>query len=317
MTTKNPHSRRDFIAQMAAACAGTMVLDSNPVFAESYPIAKFSIAGFTKPFQHLGFEETADLVAQVGWDGIECPLRRGGQILPEKVEEDLPRMVQALKQRNLEIYCLATDIRNATDPLTERVLRTAAKLGIKLYRLASLHYDPARPIPEQIENIRADLRGLVALNAELGLRAAFENHSGNDYVGAPIWDIYDLVKGFDPQNLGICFDIAHASIEGGLDWPINFHLIEHYVSAVYVKDFLWKKARDHWDVEWCPLGQGMIDARFFQKLLTSTVRGPIVQHIEYPVGAGRELVPALKRDRETLQTWLTRAGDPTRPAVSR
>ena len=317
MTFNHPCSRRDFIAQISRACAGTILVGPGSSLAQPGQGAGFRIAGFTKPFQNLGFEETADVVAQVGWDGIECPVRRGGQILPNKVEEDLPRMVQALKQRNLELFCMATDIHNVTDPLTERVLRTAAKLGVKLYRLASLHYDLTKPLPPQVENIRAELRDLVALNAELGLCAAFENHSGSDYVGAPVWDIYELVKDFDPRHLGVCFDIAHATIEGGLDWPINFHLIERHISAVYIKDFAWKKIRGHWDAEWCALGQGMIDPAFFQKLMKSSFRGPLVQHIEYPVGSGPEMISALKRDRETLQTWLAQAGATPVPNGSR
>ena len=49
--------------------------------------------------QTLGPEQTADTVAEIGWDGIECPVRAKGQVLPERVEEDLPKFVEALRQR--------------------------------------------------------------------------------------------------------------------------------------------------------------------------------------------------------------------------
>jgi len=310
-------SRREFCERLTAATSGLALLGAEKVFAQPGKTQRFTLAGFTKPFQDLSFEQTADVVARIGWDGIECPVRRGGQVLPERVGEDLPKLVQALKRRNLSIFSIATDIQNAADPLTGRVLRTAAKLGIKLYRLGFLHYDLKRPIPAQLESFRAGLRELLALNKELGLCAAIENHSGHDAVGAPVWDIYELIKDFDPRYFGVCFDIGHATIEGGLDWQIQFRLIESWLSAVYVKDFVWKKEGNRWKEEWLPLGQGMVDPSFVQLLARSSFAGPIVQHFEYPVGRGDEMVAAMKRGRETLQSWLTRANASPAPGNSR
>jgi sugar phosphate isomerase/epimerase len=293
---------------MAAVGSAGALWDAAAIGTPANPGFRFKIAGFSKPFQNLNFDDTADVVAQVGWDGIECPLRKGGHVLPERVEEDLPKMVEALQRRHLEIVSIATDVRDASDPLTERVLRTAAKLGIKRYRLAFFHYDLSRPIPAQLDAIRAGLKDLLALNQELGLCAAIENHSGKDAVGAPVWDIYELIKDFDPRRYGVCFDIGHATIEGGYDWRIQFRLIEPYLIAVYVKDFTWKRERGRWIAQWGPLGQGMIDPSFFGMLAKSSFFGPIVQHIEFPVGRGRPMIDLMKRERETLRKWLIEEG---------
>src|SRR2546426_705828 len=146
------------------------------------------------------------------------------------------------------------DIHNVTDPLTEKVLRAASKLGIKLYRLAHLSYKIDRSLPEQLNNIRAELRDLRALNQELGLCATYENHSGSDSVGAPVWDIYELLKDFDPRYYGVCFDIGHATLEGGYAWPLHFRLVQPKLRAVYVKAFAWKHTATERMAEWCPLG---------------------------------------------------------------
>ncbi len=298
------YSRRDFLWRMAGAGSGLALLGQDGLLAQSAAPARFKIAVFSKIFQDLNFAESADLVARLGWDGIECPVRRGGHVLPERVEDDLPRFVEALRQRNLEIVSLATDIADASDPLTEKVLRTAARLGIKLYRLTFFHYDLGKPLPPQLAKIHAGFKDLLALNKELGLCAAFENHSGRNSVGAPVWDIYELIKDFDPRQYGVCFDIGHATIEGGLDWRIQFKLIESHLSAVYVKDFLWKQQGTRWTAEWVPLGQGMIHPAFLGLLKQSPFRGPIVQHIEYEVGRGEERFRALKHDRDVLRRWL-------------
>ena len=267
----------------------------------------YKTLGFSKPFQHLKWDETADLAAQVGWDGIECPVRQGGQILPERVEEDLPKYVAALRKRNLELPIIATDIFNATGAHTEKVLRTASKLGIKTYRIAHLNYNETEPIPPQVNRIRSGLRELLDLNRELGLCAVYENHSGRNSVGGPVWDLIEMMRDLDPQFYGICFDIGHATIDGGTAWPTNFRLTQPMLKSVYVKDFIWKKTSSEWKAEWCPLGDGMIDKSFFRMLKKTSFSGPILQFHEYPVGSGEQMISAFKKDLATLKRWMAEA----------
>jgi hypothetical protein len=86
-----------------------------------------------------------------------------------------------------------------------------------------------------------------------------QNHSGNGYVGAPIWDLHDLTKDFDPKHFGVHFDIGHATVESGLSWPTSFALVKDRVAAVIVKDFYWKHTPGQGAKEyWVPLGQGSI-----------------------------------------------------------
>jgi len=297
-------SRRHFLSCAAISSAALATLSPLLLKAQTAPTGRFKFIGFTKPFQTRNAEDTADLVAEVGWDGIECPVRAKGQILPERVEEDLPKMVEALRRRNLELAIMATDIRDATNPLTQKVLRTASKLGIRRYRLGERHYHADTPIPRQLDEIRAELRDLVALNKELGLHAGMQNHSGQDYVGAPVWDIYDVIREFDPKYLGVFFDIGHATLEGGYSWPIQARLIQPYIGAVYVKDFAWNKTVNGWEARWCPLGEGAVHREFFQTLRNSAFTGLICQHHEYELGDRTQMVRAMKQDLRVLKDWL-------------
>src|SRR6185369_2014678 len=124
----------------------------------------------------------------------------------------------------------------------EKLLRLVAKLGIKRYRLGFYRYAKDKPIAEQVTEFGARLKGIAALNKELGLRAGFQNHSGDGYVGAPIWDVWTMIRDLDPKQMGYCFDIGHATLEAGLSWPTNFHLVESMLTAVFVKDFYWNKS---------------------------------------------------------------------------
>jgi sugar phosphate isomerase/epimerase len=247
--------------------------------------------------------KTADLIAEIGYDGIECPVRKNGQILPDRVEEDLPKMHDALSRRGLALTLITTDIA-AVNPLNEKVLRTAARLGVKRYRLTSFHYDLTKPIPPQLANLRPALRELAALNRELGISGGIQNHSGSNYIGAALWDLHQLMSDVDPVHLGVCFDIGHATIEGGYSWPIQAKLIEPLLQCVYVKDFAWEKRDNAWKAEWRPLGEGTVSRKFFSWLKSSSYHGPISQHCEYLHGSGPEQRAQMKKDLAVLKGWL-------------
>lgn len=262
------------------------------------------IIAFSKPFQSLSFNDTADVVAEVGWDGIECPVRKKGQIEPEHAPDELPKLAAALKKRGKDITILTTDINSVDQPNTETVLRTAAKLGIKRYRLGFFKYEEKKSIPEQLKEVGAQLKELAALNKELGLTAGFQNHSGKAYIGAPVWDVWSMIKDLDPRHMGMCFDIGHATLEGGYSWPIEARLIQPYYTAVYVKDFLWQKTDKGWKAQWVMLGEGMVDKAYFKWLKTTSYNGPISQHHEYDHGQGREMIAKMQKDLQVLQSWL-------------
>ncbi|MGE0759755.1 MAG: sugar phosphate isomerase/epimerase family protein [Pirellulaceae bacterium] len=295
-------SRRCFLSY--AAAAATAVGSGLRVWAELPILKRVPIIGFTKPFQQLSFEETADTVAEIGWDGIECPVRPKGQVEPERAADDLPRLVEALRARGKELMLLATAITRADQPYAESLLRTAAKLGIPRYRLGFIKYDLSRPIAEQVRETRAQMRDLAALNADIGIQGGYQNHSGRDYVGAPVWDVWSMIQDLDPRHLGVCFDIGHATIEGGRSWPIDARLMLPHLAAVFVKDFVWRKTPQGWREEWVLLGEGMVDRAYFRWLRESSYSGPISQHHEYDHGQGASMIAKLQQDLRVLRNWL-------------
>jgi sugar phosphate isomerase/epimerase len=295
-----PISRRAFLGTAAALAASPALgLQEKPAW---------KIGGFTKVLQDLSYEKTAEAAVEIGWDGIECPVRAKGHVLPERVEEDLPRMAEALKAKHLEILALATEIRSVDEPHTEKVLRTALKLGIRLYRLGGLKYKDGVSIPKQLDEFRARLKDVAALNRELGVTGLYQNHSGNGYVGASIWDIHEMVKDFDPKQIGVHFDIGHATVESGLSWPTSFALVKDRTGAVIVKDFYWTHTPGEGaKTVWVPIGQGSIHPRFFAMLRTSGFNGPITMQFEYPFEGGGSLesrLKALKQDNLKLREWV-------------
>ncbi len=297
-------SRRDLLARGAATAGaigvGMLATDAAEVGAGS----RFPLIGFSKPFQKLDPDQTAELAATVGWDGIECPVRAKGQIEPERAADELPKLAEALRRRQRDIHLVATDITSLKTPHTETVLRTMAKLGIKRLRLGSFTYPPDRPPTERLKEIAPALRYFADTCRDLGLQAGFQNHSGARSVGAPVWDVYSMIQSLDPKYIGFCFDIGHATVEGGLSWPIEARLAEPFYTAVIVKDFFWKKEAGGWKDTWCPLGEGMVNRAFFQRLKQTAYRGPICQHHEYDLGDAQQMTARLQHDLKVLKEWL-------------
>ncbi|MBC7369858.1 MAG: sugar phosphate isomerase/epimerase [Undibacterium sp.] len=303
-------TRRDFLAHSALAAALTLTLVSRAAFAAANPTtnptpSRSPIIAFSKPFQKFTAEQTADFVAAIGWDGIECPLRAKGQIEPERAADEVPLFAAALRRRNRDIYIATTDITSVSQKHTETVLRAVAKNGIKRIRLGFYKYDLKQSPADQHKEIAPALRDIAAACKDLGIQAGFQNHSGRNYVGAPVWDVFSIIRDLDPAHMGMCFDIGHATIEGGLSWPIEAKLIAPFYTAVFVKDFLWKKnAKGVWAESWCNLGEGMVNREFFTELKKSAYAGPICQHHEYELGDTATMTAHFKKDLAVLKTWL-------------
>jgi sugar phosphate isomerase/epimerase len=294
--------RREFLV---TAVAGLAAWPSIAESAESDG-AKNPICVFTKPFNSLSFDELADRMAELGVDGIEAPIRRGGHVEPEQVEERLPLLVEALRKRKLEVTVMTTDVNDPNDPLTERVLRTAATLGIKRYRMQYFKYDLKQSVPSQLDQWRPQIRDLAALNHDFGIQGLYQNHAGRDYMGAALWDLQLVLQGIPVGDIGVAYDIRHATAEAGMSWPAALNMIRASIDTIYVKDFDWKRGESH-PIN-VPLGEGRVDPKFMQLVKRSEFAGPVSLHEEYLDHSDPSLVPkhlaAIKKDIETLRSWL-------------
>jgi len=293
-------TRRTFLAASAAAAFAASKLAAD----ESSAAKATQTCVFTKPFNSLTFDELAKQTADIGFNGIEAPIRPGGHIEPEAVPDKLPQLVAALEKQNQKLTVLTSNINDPSDPVSEAVLRTAAELGIRYYRMQYFKYDESKSITKQIDEWHMKMKDLAALNKQLGITAVYQNHAGRNYFGAPIWDLHRGLDGIDPTQVGVAYDIRHATVEAGMSWPIGFHLIRPHIQVVYVKDFTWGEARP----TNVPLGDGRVDSKFFRMLARTDFRGPISLHEEYIDHRKRELVPehwdAIRKDLKTLKSWL-------------
>lgn len=311
--TGKPCSRRDFIALAAAVGAGAMFpfpASGRPAF--DHETSELEVHLFSKHLQFLNYNEMAEVAADIGLDGLDLTVRPGGHVLPERVEDDLPKAVDALRRNGLKTAMITTSIGDVSDPLNRMVLETAAKLGFTHYRTGWYSHPEDRPIPESLADFRVRIVELEQFNRDTGIRGGYQNHAGN-YVGASIWELWELLRERDPEWMGCQYDIRHALVEGGLSWPQGLRLIYPAIQTIIAKDVRWAVIDGTWQPENVPIGEGMIDwVRYFGLLKKYQVAVPLSLHLEYPLGgaehgareitvARSEVVAAIKRDLEAVK----------------
>ncbi len=307
-------TRREFLSTTATAAVATLGA-RRAVAAPPSAAAAFSVSVFSKHLQYLDYRTLAETVAEAGFDGIDLTVRPAGHVLPERVADDLPKAVETARAAGVSVPMMTTALTSAHDPHAEAILRTAARLGIRDYRLGNLDYDRSRGIIGTLEALRSPLRDLAALNESCGIRGGCQNHAG-ERVGAAVWDLYLLLKDVGSSWLGCQYDIRHAVIEGGTSWVNGLRVIAPFVHTIDVKDGHWARTEKGWQALVDPLGEGAVDLLAFFRLLAEVgVRAPISMHFEYPfpeVGSlaerRRAAVALMRRDREVLRKAMAEAG---------
>jgi sugar phosphate isomerase/epimerase len=277
---------------------------------------KTTVHIFSKHLQWLDYGGMAETAAELGFDGIDLTVRPGGHVLPERVEDDLPRAVEAAKKAGVPIIMMATVVNDPRDPRTEPILRTAGHLGIRYYRMGYYRYDREKTIPGQLAEIRPTVADLVAMNEEHGIAGTYQNHAGDGYLGAPLWDLYTLLKACDSRWLGCQYDIRHATVEGGTSWPTTLRLLAPHINTLVAKDLRWAREGNSWRPENCPLGEGMVNfPAYFKALDRERIAGPMSLHLEYDLGGAEHgdrkltkgkthVINAMRKDLSTLRAWL-------------
>ena len=319
-----PSRAPDRVSRRSLLLTGAALLGSAPVFGadEKAAPAKLKVAIFSKHLRFLEGVRLADAAAEIGFDGIDLAVRQGGHVEPERVRQDLAPLVAIIRARGLEVPMLTTDIVDAETPHAADILGAMAELGIPYYRWGGLRYTAGQPIARQLADMRPRVARLAEWNARFHACAMYHTHSGIDLVGASIWDLHELLEGFDPNAVGVNYDVGHATVEGGVGgWLASLRITGRYLKGVAVKDFRWEKsARGDWQPRWTPLGEGMVHfPQFFREIFALRFSGPLQLHFEYPLGgaeAGRtqiaigreQVVEAMKRDLQRLRSYMKDAG---------
>ena len=141
---------------------------------------------------------------------------------------------------------ITTSIQDATSPHAEAILATASGLDIAYYRGEYFRYDYVGDLWRQIQELKPRVAGLAALN---------EKDPDIRRVPHPLWR-----RQHRRQHLG------------SARWIDAAHVVARPIRALAIEDIVWCKGPDgRWRIDYCPLGEGMIDVDRLLSLLAASI----------------------------------------------
>jgi sugar phosphate isomerase/epimerase len=308
-------NRRHFISTVAAAGAAIPFSSGLGPFLAAPAEKKYPVRLFSKPLDAYEFGFMCECISKSGISGIDLVVRPGGRVEPAVVEKELPERIAEAKKYDLVTDMMVTSIVSASDPFTERVLKTASASGIKYYRLGWFDYYPGMEIWESLQKSRIVIKELAELNRKYKIHGGYQNHAG-PRIGGPVWDLHELLKDIPPEDLGSQYDVRHAMVEGANTWILGMKLIAPHIRTLAIKDFTWKTVNGKAQAVTVPMGEGMINwETFFKTVKELNISGPLTLHIEYPLlEKGEEkltltqqqeiIVRKIKKDMTFINSYL-------------
>jgi L-ribulose-5-phosphate 3-epimerase len=259
--------------------------------AQPVPPSRRAIGIVSRHLQWTDLDGAVAVAKEAGFDAIEWNVRKGGHVAPERVEQELPRAIEATRKAGLAATMITTSIQDAQSPFAEPILRAAHAANIRWYRGGEyFRYDYAKPLIPQLEALKPRLAGLAALNRKYGTTWAYHTHSAPGMIGGGVWDIWQAIRDFDPASIALNFDIGHATARNGAGWIDAATVVAPFIAALAVKDARWEKGSRGWRAEFVPIGEGIIDLTRMAGVLDRVgFAGPINIHYEHSGLLGTDL----------------------------
>jgi L-ribulose-5-phosphate 3-epimerase len=301
-------TRREMLSTAGQAAAAAIVAGRVGA-AQTAPRSAFCL--FSKHLPELSWGDLGRAVKDTGFDGVDLTVRAAGHVLPERAAADLPKAIDAIKAHGLDVPMITTELTSAASPIAKPLLQTAARSGVRFFKAGYWRFSSSPDVRAQVAAAGEAMAGLAALARDCGIEMGIHNHAS--YIGAALWDIAPAIDKLDSKSAGYYFDPRHAVAEGGGGaWKAATHLVMPRLKMIALKDFFWTKTAKGWQIQDCPLGEGMVDWTWFANTLRSAhFTGPISIHLEYDIPGAtaaertRQTCDAARRDLAVARRFLS------------
>jgi sugar phosphate isomerase/epimerase len=167
-------------------------------------VNKIQFSVFTKPWPRLPIPQLAGMVAELGFDGIEFPVRDGYQIEPGNAEKGLPAMAEKLAEYGLNVTSVAGDF-------SESLFAGCHAAGIGLIR-AMARFDGSKRYMEAEDSQLRELEAILPMSEKYGVMIGVQHHYGNGVSGA--MELRHLLERIGTPHIRAIWDAAHSALAG-------------------------------------------------------------------------------------------------------
>ncbi len=263
---------------------------------------------FSKHLQELDFAALGEVVAKMGFDGVDLTVREGGHIEPAVAPQKLPEAVRTLQQAGLTVPMITTNFTDANQPHANTVFAVAADCGVRFVKLGYWRYRSFGSLRPLVDTARQQLAGIAELAERYNLCAVVHAHSG-DFLTASPFVLAQLIDGFDPNLIAAYVDAGHFFVEGGLrGWQQGLELLVGKIRVVACKDFGWFSEKGQWQARVVPIGEGIVRWReFFACLSQMGFDGPLSVHSEYEGWSTEQVIEQTRKDLPLLKRFAAEA----------
>ena len=165
---------------------------------------RFILSMFTKYWKDETLDELGELTNELGFGGIEFPLRDGYQAEPATAETTLPAAAKKLGEYGIKI----TSVAGTTD---ENVFSACALAGVPLIRIM-FGNNVNKNYFEAESEMKKKIEGFLSLCEKYGVRVGVQQHCGPGINST--MEMYNLLKDYDINFVGGIWDAAHSGLAG-------------------------------------------------------------------------------------------------------
>ena len=206
---------------------------------------------FSKPWPKLSLTELGKFLKNLGFDGVEFPVRPGYQVTPENITKGLPEAAKVLADEGIKIGSIA-------GPTNVEAIEACGKAGVSIIRVC-VGIDMEIGYLASEKKVRSEYDALIpALDAN-GVAIGVQNHCDHD-VGSAI-GIMHLIEKYDPKQIGAVLDVAHCGLDGepddmAIDIVWTHLILLNLKSALRIRSAGPEIPDAPWDTYWTTGGQG-------------------------------------------------------------
>ena len=172
---------------------------------------------FTKPWKNISLGELGALVKDMGFDGVEYPLRDGYQVQPSDGAAGVKKLVAELGKNNVSVDSIAggIDVKFSSDNkvagVNEDLFAACGENGVKIIRICQ-GLDKKIEFFENIEQIKRTYDAVVPYCEKYNVTVGVQMHCSASISSAA--ETYILLKDYSPEHIAAVWDSGHNGLAG-------------------------------------------------------------------------------------------------------